>query len=296
MTVLNDLDRFHLAMDVVNRVGRTGEKGIYLKQQLEDKLVEHRPIHQHAWPGHAGDPRLALEAVSTMPGLNILTLNSGSSSLKFGLYRVESSRIDVLLSGEDESTGGDKGTREALARITRRLSEARTPAPDAVGHRIVHGGPRLREHCLIDDAVLQLLEDAIPFAPLHNPSALSIIRSAREHFPDLPQVACFDTAFTQACPMSHVSFRYPGNCGQRAFNATGSMAFPANRSFATRGRPAGPPGHRPPRQWRERHSGERRQVDRYHHGIDAHRRGDHGHAQRRPRSRRAGVPHAREQA
>jgi acetate kinase len=126
---------------------------------------------------------------------NILALNSGSSSLKFGLYRVESSRIEVLLSGEEESIGG-----EAIVRIGKRLADSGTPAPKAVGHRIVHGGPKLREHCLIDDAVLRQLEAATAFAPLHAPLALSVIGFAREHFPGLPQAACFDTAFHAGMP------------------------------------------------------------------------------------------------
>jgi acetate kinase len=59
----------------------------------------------------------------------------------------------------------------------------------------VHGGPKLRRHCLIDDEVLRQLEAASVFAPLHIPSALSVIRFAREHFPAATQAACFDTAF-----------------------------------------------------------------------------------------------------
>ena len=69
------------------------------------------------------------------------------------------------------------------------------PAPAAIGHRVVHGGPNLRQHCLIDESVLRQLESATPFAPLHIPSALSMIRFAREHFPTVPQAACFDTTF-----------------------------------------------------------------------------------------------------
>src|ERR1700692_1823401 len=69
------------------------------------------------------------------------------------------------------------------------------PAPAAIGHRIVHGGPKLRQHCLIDDSVLRQLEAATAFAPLHIPAALSVIRFAQGHFPGLPQVACFDTTF-----------------------------------------------------------------------------------------------------
>lgn len=148
--------------------------------------------------------------------LTILALNSGSSSLKFGLYRVGSARTDILLSGAVESIGDKEGKffaqgsrnhvllseaisipsqQEAIIRIGRLLADSKMPAPVAVGHRIVHGGPRLRRHCLIDDEVLRQLEAARAFAPLHIPSALSVISFAREHFPAATQAACFDTAF-----------------------------------------------------------------------------------------------------
>jgi acetate kinase len=150
------------------------------------------------------------------PELTILAMNSGSSSLKFGLYRIGSARTDVLLSGAAESVGGKNGKffardasknelpseaisipsqRDAIIRIERLLADAKMTAPVAVGHRIVHGGPRLRRHCLIDDEVLRRLEAARAFAPLHIPSALSVIRFAHEHFPAARQAACFDTAF-----------------------------------------------------------------------------------------------------
>jgi acetate kinase len=154
-------------------------------------------------------------------GLNVLALNSGSSSLKFGLYCVGSLRIERLLSGEAESIGNKSGRfhaensrgkvlltetdpipsqREAILRIGRLLVDAKMPVPGAIGHRIVHGGPKLRQHCLIDDLVLTQLEAATPFAPLHIPSALSVIRFAQEHFPGLPQAACFDTTFHAGLP------------------------------------------------------------------------------------------------
>ena len=154
--------------------------------------------------------------IDAEPALPILALNSGSSSLKFGLYRGGSARTEVLLSGEAESIGDKEGKfiardshnevllsetasvpdqREAIVRIARLLADSKMPVPIAVGHRIVHGGPRLRRHCLIDDEVLRQLEAARPFAPLHIPSALSVIRFAREHFPAATQAACFDTAF-----------------------------------------------------------------------------------------------------
>jgi acetate kinase len=153
--------------------------------------------------------------------LNILALNSGSSSLKFGLYRVGPSKVDVLLSGEAEAIG-DKGSkfhakdsrgksvlteaaaipsqREAIIRIARLLTDKKMPVPDGIGHRVVHGGPKLLQHRIIDAAVLRELEAASTFAPLHIPQALSVIGFSQEHFPGRPQVACFDTAFHAGLP------------------------------------------------------------------------------------------------
>lgn len=148
--------------------------------------------------------------------IDVLALNSGSSSLKFGLYRVGPTQTDLLLGGEAESIGEGAGKfhardgrdnvllaetaplasqRDAIIRIGRLLDDRSAPAPAAIGHRVVHGGPKLRRHCLIDDGVMNLLNGATAFAPLHTPAALSVIRFAREHFPALPQVACFDTTF-----------------------------------------------------------------------------------------------------
>lgn len=174
---------------------------------------------------------MALERVSTAvagepePGSGsqsvVLALNSGSSSLKFGLYRVSGSRTEELLSGAAEAIGDANGKfhardsdgsllscnaapvpsqQDALIRIGSLLDGSRLPAPVAIGHRIVHGGPKLRRHCLIDEPVMQQLEHAASFAPLHTPSALSVIRFAQQHFAGLPQVACFDTTFHAAMP------------------------------------------------------------------------------------------------
>jgi acetate kinase len=126
----------------------------------------------------------------------VLALNSGSSSLKFGLYRVTSASTETLLS----QTIAAPEPQAAIAKMADALAHAGMPPPDAVGHRIVHGGAKLRQHCLIDDNVSRDLEAAIAFAPLHMPPALSIIRFARDHYPQLPQVACFDTAFHADLP------------------------------------------------------------------------------------------------
>jgi acetate kinase len=151
----------------------------------------------------------------------ILALNSGSSSLKFGLYHVGSLKAEMLMSGEAEAIGeagakfhaidssGDILTSEttpigsqedAVGRIGKFLVDGKFPMASAVGHRVVHGGPNLLRHCVIDDDVLSQLKEAIPFAPLHIPSALAVIRFARTNFPNRPQIACFDTSFHADLP------------------------------------------------------------------------------------------------
>jgi acetate kinase len=157
----------------------------------------------------------------TSEGSVVLALNSGSSSLKFGLYRVTGSSTEELLSGAAEAIGEPSGKfhakesqgsavtcdtasvpsqQDAIIRVGNMLDGLGMPAPVAIGHRIVHGGPKLRQHCLIDEPVMQQLESAAAFAPLHTPSALSVIRFARQHFAGLPHVACLDTTFHAEMP------------------------------------------------------------------------------------------------
>ena len=153
--------------------------------------------------------------------MNVLALNSGSSSLKFGLYDVRSASVEALVSGEAEAIGGagsrfhaedsHRGVvasegdsiadqRGAVVRVAQLLATLGLPSPAAIGHRIVHGGPKLRHHCRIDDSVLRELDAAMPFAPLHMPPALAVIRFARDHFPGSAQAACFDTTFHVTMP------------------------------------------------------------------------------------------------
>ena len=134
-----------------------------------------------------------------MSALNILALNSGSSSLKFGLYRVDSIGAEKLF-GESLPTVSTADHPDPMTRVASVLAASGMPPPDAIGHRIVHGGPMLRRHCRIDDAVLQQLHVAAAFAPLHTPAALALIRFAQQHFPGVPQVACFDTQFHAGLP------------------------------------------------------------------------------------------------
>jgi len=120
----------------------------------------------------------------------VLALNSGSSSLKFGLFRVQATVAEPLLVGQ----------LDAIGELAGRLAADAVPTPQAIGHRIVHGGPALRRHVVIHDAVLHQIEAAAPFAPLHTPASLAVIAHSRALFPGLPQVACFDTAFHATLP------------------------------------------------------------------------------------------------
>jgi acetokinase family protein len=99
-------------------------------------------------------------------------------------------------------------------------------APAAIGHRIVHVGPKLRQHCLIDNSVLRQPEAVTAFAPLHTPSALSVIRFHQTIFRGFRRWRVSTPLFfTPNCRRSHVSFRSPRNCNWRVSNATGFMAF-----------------------------------------------------------------------
>lgn len=131
-----------------------------------------------------------------MDTMNVLALNSGSSSLKFGLYRVGSTGAEELVGESVSSTDYP----DPITQIASVLAACSLPTPDVIGHRIVHGGPVLRQHCRIDDAVLLQLQAAEAFAPLHVPAALALIRFAKSRFPGIPQVACFDTQFHVELP------------------------------------------------------------------------------------------------
>jgi acetate kinase len=170
----------------------------------------------------------------------ILSLNSGSSSLKFGLYRVDAAQVTPLLSGAAEWVDGQRGTLHAkdahdqsilsdvavndvndtIVRIASLIDDAGVPSPEAIGHRVVHGGPHLLNHGVIDDTVLTKLKAASAFAPLHAASALTVIRSAQQHFSGLPQVACFDTAFHADMPDVAQTLPIP-----KAFRADGIRRY-----------------------------------------------------------------------
>ncbi|EAU65031.1 acetate kinase [Stigmatella aurantiaca DW4/3-1] len=98
---------------------------------------------------------------------------------------------------------------DAFREAVSRLEWLHPEAPAAIGHRIVHGGPHLRQHQALTPKVLQALEDATHFAPLHIPPALELIRAVRKRFPGVAQFACFDTAFHATLPEEASAYALP---------------------------------------------------------------------------------------
>jgi len=159
--------------------------------------------------------------------MKILVINTGSSSIKYQLFDMDTEK--TVVSGLVEKIGektsilthkpadGQKGTlkveRERVADHAQGLSRIVDLLVDreygviadiseitAVGHRVVHGGEDFQSSTIIDDSVIQEVRKNIPLAPLHNPPNLNGIEVARKIFPHAPQVAVFDTAFHQSLP------------------------------------------------------------------------------------------------
>ncbi|WP_434995626.1 acetate/propionate family kinase [Arthrobacter sp. Ld5] len=129
----------------------------------------------------------------------ILVINSGSSSLKYQVREGD----DVLAEGLVERIGEAEVPDHAAAldRVDGEVSAALGGrAIDAVGHRVVHGGERFSEPVLIDNEITRAIERLNPLAPLHNPAAVTGIRAITDKWPDMPQVAVFDTAFHRTLP------------------------------------------------------------------------------------------------
>jgi acetate kinase len=149
----------------------------------------------------------------------ILVVNAGSSSVKFQLFAIDGERgLTRLIKGQMDGIGtrprlratAADGTvlideayaRERVADVATALAtagewlrETQKLHPIAIGHRVVHGGPHYDRPVLVDASVLDHLQRYVSLAPLHQPNNLAPIRSVLARFPDLPQIACFDTAF-----------------------------------------------------------------------------------------------------
>jgi acetate kinase len=180
--------------------------------------------------------------------MQILVVNSGSSSIKFSIFEVTAeartsaprSLVEGELSGigEAESTltirstgaGAEKpaesrvgihGVEQAIAEVLDVVSGSGMPKFEAVGYRVVHPGPKLREHVRITPEVLSDLEAASEFAPLHDPEAVQLIRAFMERFPGMLHYACFDTVFHQTMPVEAMTYPLPPEYAERGVRRYG---------------------------------------------------------------------------
>lgn len=164
----------------------------------------------------------------------VLSVNAGSSSLKFAVYPVSGQSVgNALLSGTFEGlepqgrprlcwtlrgrvqceplqTTGQDAFETALQRLQKLLYETPTlPELRAVAHRVVHGGETFKAAVLASPEVLEQLGRLNSLAPLHQPHNLAGIQAFAKAFPQLPQIACFDTAYHATVPTLHSSFALP---------------------------------------------------------------------------------------
>ena len=174
---------------------------------------------------------------------HILTLNAGSSSIKFALF-ANAGELDEVVRGQVEGLGvlphlhvqregrsmrddllapeDAKDHGSALRVIMRFLDQTLGPLSiAAVGHRVVHGGVTYAEPVILDDESFAALAVLSPLAPLHQPHNLSGVRAAQAAFPDAVQVACFDTAFHRAHPWVSDTYALPREMYERGIRRYG---------------------------------------------------------------------------
>jgi acetate kinase len=128
---------------------------------------------------------------------SVLCLNSGSSSLKWAVYRVGGEETRLAHGAVERQAGGHAS---ALREVFGTLERQGITRPAAVGHRVVHGGADYASARIVDDGLLDALRRLVPLAPLHLPSEIEMIETVAKAFRDVVQVACFDTAFHRTMP------------------------------------------------------------------------------------------------
>ena len=199
--------------------------------------------------------------------MQVLVLNSGSSSIKYRLYDDDDDGLVLRARGLVERIGEPTGRAEQVVvdkdgSNTEDAEDA--PIPDhvagfrwivsrleaagladdlgAIGHRVVHGGAEFSAPTVIDEAVIARIEAQVPLAPLHNPANLTGIEVARQLRPELTNVAVFDTAFHATLPPAAYHYAVPARFleeqGVRRYGFHGtSHAYVARRAAAALGRP-----------------------------------------------------------
>ena len=164
--------------------------------------------------------------------MKILVLNSGSSTLKYQLFSINGDSYEVVAKGNADrinrspsnvsikyADGRKKEVMVELPNHETALQEILKLLLDgvitdlseihAIGHRVVQGGDIFKASTLIDDKVVAQIEELAALAPLHNGPAALVIRAVKRQYPDMPQVAVFDTAFHQTMPYEAYTYALP---------------------------------------------------------------------------------------
>lgn len=164
--------------------------------------------------------------------MNVLVVNCGSSSLKFQLINSETEEVAAKglcerigldgrlvyqpANGEKEVTEASMPTHtEAIKMVLDALVNEKTGVlksldeVEAIGHRVLHGGAKISDSCIINDEVISVIEECCDLGPLHNPANLMGIRACMELMPGKPNVAVFDTAFHQTMPEKAYMYAIP---------------------------------------------------------------------------------------
>jgi acetate kinase len=176
--------------------------------------------------------------------VHILVINSGSSSIKFSLFDSGKGESRSLFEGEVTGIGGAKagfkfrdadgrdlsGGREqvkaetpveAIGVVADAVSGVELPKVDAVGYRVVHPGAKLNRHQQITPEVMTDLEEAVVFAPLHDPAVIAVIKDTMRRFPDVKHYACFDTVFHETMSEAATTYAIPVEYRERGVRRYG---------------------------------------------------------------------------
>jgi acetate kinase len=170
--------------------------------------------------------------------MRVLVINSGSSSVKYQL--IESGTGERLTSGLVEEVDDHRAALRHVVEEVASLGDA--GVVEAIGHRLVHGGEVFAEPTLITGEVIGVLHELIALAPLHNPANLAGVEAARTAWPDVPQVAVFDTAFHRSLPPHAYRYAVPQDWytdhGVRRYGFHGtSHDFVSSKAADVLGRP-----------------------------------------------------------
>jgi acetate kinase len=176
--------------------------------------------------------------------VHILVINSGSSSIKFSLFDSGTGEPRSLFEGEVTGIGAAKagfkfrgadgrdlsGGRtevkaetpvEAIGLVVGAVSGPGLPKVGAVGYRVVHPGAKLDRHQRITPEVMKDLEEAVVFAPLHDPAVIEVIKEMMERFPGVGHYACFDTVFHETMPAAATTYPIPVEYRERGVRRYG---------------------------------------------------------------------------